>query len=83
MTENEITVETDDGRMRAFLVHPDAGGPFPVAALYMDGVGYREQVKANARRFAADGYFCVAPDPFYRFGDDVTFILADGSPRLP
>jgi carboxymethylenebutenolidase len=73
MTENEIAVETDDGRMRVFLVHPDSGGPFPVALLYMDGVGYREQVKANARRFAADGYFCVAPDLFYRFGDDVTF----------
>lgn len=73
MTENEITVETGDGRMRVFLVHPDSGGPFPVAVLYMDGVGYREQVKANARRFAADGYFCVAPDLFYRFGDDVTF----------
>jgi carboxymethylenebutenolidase len=71
MTENEIAVETDDGRMRVFLVHPDSGGPFPVALLYMDGVGYREQVKANARRFAADGYFCVAPDLFYRFGDDV------------
>jgi dienelactone hydrolase len=28
----------------------------------MDGVGYREQIKANARRFAADGYYCVAPD---------------------
>jgi len=58
--------------MRVFLVHPDSGGPLPVALLYMDGVGYREQVKANARRFAADGYFCVAPDLFYRFGDDVT-----------
>ena len=73
MTENEIRVETDDGRMRVFLVHPDSGGPCPVAVLYIDGVGYREQVKANARRFAADGYFCVAPDLFYRFGDNVTF----------
>ncbi|HUC37934.1 MAG TPA: dienelactone hydrolase family protein [Acidimicrobiales bacterium] len=73
MIENEIKVETDDGLMRAFLVHPDSGGPFPVALLYMDGVGYREQVKANARRFASDGYLCVAPDLFYRFGEDVTF----------
>ncbi len=73
MTEDEITVETDDGRMRVFLAHPDSGGPFPVALVYMDGVGYREQVKANARRFAADGYFCAVPDLFYRFGDNLTF----------
>jgi carboxymethylenebutenolidase len=72
MTEKEIAVETDDGRMKAFVVYPDSEGPFPVAVLYMDGVGYREQVKANARRFAADGYFCVAPDLFYRFGDNIT-----------
>jgi carboxymethylenebutenolidase len=83
MTKNEIAVETGDGQMRTFLVHPDNGGPFPVAVLYMDGVGYREQVKANARRFAADGYFCVAPDLFYRFGDGLTFDFSQmGDPAV-
>jgi carboxymethylenebutenolidase len=46
---------------------------FPVAVLYMDGIGYREQVKQNARRFAADGYYCVAPDLFYRVGEKLSF----------
>jgi carboxymethylenebutenolidase len=59
--------------MPTFVVHPDDAGPFPVAVLYMDGIGYREQVKENARRFAADGYYCVAPDLFYRSGDGLTF----------
>ena len=27
MTENEVTVETDDGSARVFLVNPDGGGP--------------------------------------------------------
>jgi len=71
--EDEIVVATADGKMTTFVAHPDAGGPFPVAVLYMDGVGYREQIKANARRFAADGYFCVAPDLFYRAGEKLTF----------
>ena len=73
MYEEELRVHTADGEMRTFVVHPDGDGPFPVALLYMDGIGYREQVKENARRFAADGYYCVVPDLFYRSGDGLTF----------
>jgi carboxymethylenebutenolidase len=82
MTEKEIRISTADGEMTTFVVHPDGAGPFPVAVLYMDGIGYREQVRDNARRFAADGYYCVAPDLFYRSGEGLTFDLfklaADG-----
>ncbi len=73
MVEKEIRVRTADGQMPVFVAHPDGVGPFPVAVLYMDGIGFREQVKANARRFAADGYYCVAPDLFYRSGEGLTF----------
>jgi len=73
MVEEEIRVRTADGEMLTFVVHPDGAGPFPVAVLYMDGIGYREQVKENARRFAADGYYCVAPDLFHRSGEGLTF----------
>ena len=59
MVEKEILVHTADGDMTTFVVHPDGDGPFPVAVVYMDGVGYREQVKENARRFAAGGYYCA------------------------
>jgi carboxymethylenebutenolidase len=44
--------------------------------LYMDGVGYREQIKENARRFAADGYYLAAPDLFYRSGEKLSFDLS-------
>jgi len=73
MIEREVRVKTADGSMRVFVARPDGGGPFPVAVVYMDGVGYREQIKDNARRFAASGYYCVAPDLFYRAGDDLWF----------
>ncbi|HZQ65040.1 MAG TPA: dienelactone hydrolase family protein [Gaiellaceae bacterium] len=73
MYENEIRVPTADGEMTTFVAHPDGDGPFPVAVLFMDGVGYREQVKENARRLAADGYYVVAPDLFYRSGEKLSF----------
>ena len=73
MDEKEIGVRTNDGTMTTFIAHPDGGGPFPVAMLFMDGVGYREQIKENARRFASGGYYVVAPDLFYRAGDRIAF----------
>ena len=75
--ENEVRIQTADGEMPTFVAHPDTGGPFPVAVLYMDGVGYREQIKENARRFAAAGYYCVAPDLYYRAGEGIHFDLSN------
>jgi carboxymethylenebutenolidase len=71
--EREIEVQTQDGVITTFVAHPDGTGPFPVAVLYQDGIGYREQIKENVRRFAADGYYCVAPDLFYRHGPKLSF----------
>jgi carboxymethylenebutenolidase len=76
MVEKEIRVRTADGDMTTFVVRPEGDGPFPVAVIYMDGVGYREQVKKNARRFAADGYYCVAPDLYYRSGEGLSFDMS-------
>ncbi|HZK74996.1 MAG TPA: dienelactone hydrolase family protein [Clostridia bacterium] len=76
MVEKEIRIRTADGEMTTFVVRPDGDGPFPVAVIYMDGVGYREQVKENARRFAADGYYCVAPDLYYRAGERLSFDMS-------
>ena len=73
MIENEIRVTTADGHMTTFTARPDGPGAFPVAVLYMDGIGYRDQVKENARRFAAGGFYCVAPDLFYRSGEKLSF----------
>lgn len=73
MVENEMEVRTPDGEMTTFVVRPEGGGPFPVAVLYQDGVGYREQVKENARRFAAAGYYVVVPNLFYRSGPKISF----------
>ena len=82
MREQEIVVTTRDGEMKVFLVHPSEGGPFPVALLFMDGIGYREQIRANARRFAGARYYVAAPDLFYRSGEgiilDMTKLMSAG-----
>src|SRR5258708_24008195 len=76
MVEKEIRIRTSDGEMTTFVVRPEGGGPFPVAIIFMDGVGYREQVKENARRFAAGGYCCVVPDLYYRVGEKLSFDMS-------
>lgn len=73
MVEQETKVQTPDGPMTTFIVRPDGDGPFPVAVIYQDGVGYREQLKENARRFASAGYYCVLPDLFHRSGEKISF----------
>jgi len=77
MVEKEMPIRTADGDITTFVVRPDGDGPFPVAMLYMDGVGYREQVKQNSRRFAADGYYCIAPDLYYRVGERLSFDMSN------
>jgi carboxymethylenebutenolidase len=81
--EQEIVVTTADGEMKVFLVHPSEGGPFPVAILFMDGIGYREQIRANARRFADAGYYVAAPDLFYRSGEGTVLDTLKGSFPFP
>jgi carboxymethylenebutenolidase len=76
MDEHEIRIQTGEGEMSTFVAHPDGEGPFTVAILFMDGVGYREQIKENARRFASDGYYVAAPDLFYRSGEKLSFDFA-------
>jgi carboxymethylenebutenolidase len=71
VVEQENRLQTTDGAMKVFFARPDGPGPFPVAVVYMDGVGYRDQIKKNARRFAEGGYYCVAPDLFYRAGPPI------------
>ena len=68
MQERLINVETSQGDMETFVVHPDGDGPFPVVLFYMDAPAIREELYDMARRIADQGYFVLLPDLFYRFG---------------
>lgn len=66
MIEKDLDIQTGDGSMNAFVVHPDEGGPHPVVLFYMDAPGKREELHDMARRLASVGYYVVLPNLYYR-----------------
>lgn len=68
MQEQTIEIPTADGRMDAFVSHPEEGGPFPAVVVLMDIWGLREELFDIARRIATVGYYCVLPNFWYRRG---------------
>ena len=69
MIEKFLPVPTKDGEMKTFIVHPDNDGPHPAVILFMDIWGVREELCGVARRIAAEGYYAVLPNLYYRQGD--------------
>ena len=68
MQERHVDIETSQGAMDTFVVHPDGEGPFPVVLFYMDAPGIRDELYDMARRIAGAGHYVMLPDLFYRFG---------------
>lgn len=68
MIERQTDIETADGKMSTFVVHPERGGPFPVILFYMDAPAIREELRDMARRFASVGYYVMLPNLYYRSG---------------
>ena len=68
MNEELVNIDTDDGVMPTFTCWPNGEGPFPSVVFYMDAPAIREELYDMARRIAADGYYVILPDLFYRYG---------------
>ena len=66
MREAHLTIETNEGEMSTFVVHPESNGPFPVILFLMDAPGKREELHDMARRVAATGYYVMLPNLYYR-----------------
>lgn len=87
MREFETEIATADGTLDAFVCHPEEGGPFPAAIVYMDAPGIREELRDMARRIGTAGYFVVLPNLYYRtgregrYGFDMAQTRADGPHR--
>ena len=66
MIEKFVDIETTDGAMTTFVVHPDREGPHPVVLFLMDAPGMREEIRDMARRLASAGYYVMASQLYYR-----------------
>jgi len=65
MFEQFLKIETADGVMPTFVVHPERRHA-PLVLMLMDGPGMRETLRDQARRLASVGYFVVLPNFYYR-----------------
>jgi carboxymethylenebutenolidase len=68
MLEREVDLETRDGRMPVFIIHPEEGGPHPTVIFFMDALGIREELRDMARRIGTVGYYVMLANLFYRDG---------------
>jgi carboxymethylenebutenolidase len=61
-------IATPHGAMDAYIAHPEDGRAHALVVLFMDIWGLREELFGIVRRVAAEGYYCMVPNLFYREG---------------
>lgn len=71
LSEARFDLTTADGEMPTFVVHPEPGGdagtgPWPVLLFLMDAPGMREELRSMCRRLAAEGYYVMTSQLYYR-----------------
>src|SRR4051812_104004 len=64
-----IEIKTADGSAEAHLFSPAKAGGTAGVILYMDAFGLRPALDEMAERLAAQGYYVLVPDLFYRSGN--------------
>jgi carboxymethylenebutenolidase len=62
LREDEVRVPAPDGEIRATMIGPDGGGPWPAVLLYSDIFQRSESTLRTARRLASAGFLVCAPD---------------------
>lgn len=65
LVENRVLIDTEDGEMDAFFVHP-AAGQHPAVIVWPDIASLRESKRDIARRLAGQGYAVLVANPYYR-----------------
>ncbi|POX42551.1 dienelactone hydrolase [Streptomyces sp. Ru73] len=72
-----MTISTADGSCDAFVAHPAEEGQYPAVLFYMDAIGLRPVLEDMARELAAQGYYVLLPNLFYRSGPAPVVELSD------
>src|SRR5580692_8104263 len=68
--ENQIVIDSPDGRFDAFISRP-ATLPAPVVIVLQELFGVNADIRATCDELAAQGYIAIAPDLFWRQEPDV------------
>ncbi len=74
LTAGEAKVKVADGEMPAYYARPANAQNPPVILVAMEIFGLHEYIKDVTRRLAKLGALAVAPDYYFRFGEDLTKI---------
>jgi len=77
MSGKEVTINTTDGPFGGYLAAPASASGAGIVII-QEIFGINKFVRAVAERFAAHGYFALAPDLFWRIEPNVQ--LDDGNP---
>jgi carboxymethylenebutenolidase len=59
-----VTFPSSDGELRGYVATPAGAGPWPAVVVIHEVFGLTDDIRAQADRFAADGYLALAPDLF-------------------
>jgi carboxymethylenebutenolidase len=73
MSGQRVDLPTPDGVMDTYTFQPQGDGPWPAVIIYMDAFGIRPQLDEMAERLAAEGFFVVVPNLYYRSGPFAPF----------
>ena len=65
-------IQAPAGTMATFGYRPADDQRHPAVIVLPEVFGVDDHIKDVTRRFAAEGYFAIAPDPFYRAGRNLT-----------
>lgn len=65
LTEYMVLIDTLEGEMDAFFVHPSEG-THPAVIMWPDIASLREAKRVMAQRLAAEGYAVLVANPYYR-----------------
>ena len=87
MANKSLEIETPDGMCESYISWPDAAGPFPAVLFFMDGIGFRPALRRMADRIAANGFYVLLPNLFYRYGpapqvDAAEVLKSENRPKL-
>jgi carboxymethylenebutenolidase len=74
LATGEVLVKAQGGEMPAYFARPEKGRNWPVVVVAMEIFGLHEYIRDVTRRLAKAGALAIAPNYYFRSGQDLTKI---------